>query len=315
MFGRETRMLLRHYLEHGTSKSALARELGVSRDTIHRWIRDGDLDRDLDDTPVPYGPRRPIPTKLDRYRADHRDSPRGVSGAVGRATARGDPRRRVHRRVLPADRVGAAAAARPDARAGGALRDAGRSPGAGGLRGVPASRGASATRLLVVLGYSRLLWCRFGARQDMRTLVTGLEDAFLAMGGVPQELLFDQMKAVITRDLRLQGGAWCAISSSSALRTIGASRRARVGPIAPRPRARWSVRCATSERISCTAARSSMTPTWRSSAPIGWSASPMRGAMPPRRRHHASASSATSDGCSCRCPHAATRRWCSMRRR
>lgn len=26
-------------------------------------------------------------------------------------------------------------------------------------------------------------------------------------GGVPQELLFDQVKAVITRDLRLEGGA------------------------------------------------------------------------------------------------------------
>jgi transposase len=59
----------------------------------------------------------------------------------------------------------------------------------------------------VVLGYSRMLWCRFGPRQDMRTLMTGLEDAFLAFGGVPHELLFDQMKAVITRDLRLQGGA------------------------------------------------------------------------------------------------------------
>ena len=46
MFGRETRMLLRHYLEQGTSKSTLARQLGISRDTIHRWIRDGDLDRD-----------------------------------------------------------------------------------------------------------------------------------------------------------------------------------------------------------------------------------------------------------------------------
>jgi len=34
MFGRETRMLLRHYLEQGTSKSALARRLGVHRDTI-----------------------------------------------------------------------------------------------------------------------------------------------------------------------------------------------------------------------------------------------------------------------------------------
>ena len=39
MFGRETRMLLRHYLGHGASKSAVARQLGVSRDTILRWIR------------------------------------------------------------------------------------------------------------------------------------------------------------------------------------------------------------------------------------------------------------------------------------
>jgi hypothetical protein len=36
MFGREARMLLRHYSEQGSSKNALARELGVSRDTIHR---------------------------------------------------------------------------------------------------------------------------------------------------------------------------------------------------------------------------------------------------------------------------------------
>jgi transposase len=41
----------------------------------------------------------------------------------------------------------------------------------------------------------------------MRTLLAGLEDAFLAFGGVPRALLFDQTKAVITRDLRLQGGA------------------------------------------------------------------------------------------------------------
>src|SRR5919206_3208016 len=69
MFGRETRMLLRHYLEQGTSKSALARQLGVSRDTIHRWIRAGDLERDLDDEAVRYGPRPPVPTKLDPYKA------------------------------------------------------------------------------------------------------------------------------------------------------------------------------------------------------------------------------------------------------
>ena len=45
--------------------------------------------------------------------------------------------------------------------------------------------------LLVVLGYSRLLWCRFYPRQDIRTLIDGLEDAFRSFGGVPQELLFD----------------------------------------------------------------------------------------------------------------------------
>ena len=68
MFGRETRMLLKHYLDQGASKSALARQFGVSRDTIHRWIRDGDLDRDLDGASVQYGPRPPVPTKLDRYK-------------------------------------------------------------------------------------------------------------------------------------------------------------------------------------------------------------------------------------------------------
>jgi len=61
-------MLLRHYLEQGSSKSALARQLGVSRDTIYRWIREGDLDRDLETMPVHYGPRPPVPTKLDPYK-------------------------------------------------------------------------------------------------------------------------------------------------------------------------------------------------------------------------------------------------------
>ena len=65
MFGRETRMVLRHFLEQGTSKSALARQLGVSRDSIHRWIRSGDLDRDLDGEAVRYGPRPSGLTKLE----------------------------------------------------------------------------------------------------------------------------------------------------------------------------------------------------------------------------------------------------------
>jgi DNA replication protein DnaC len=60
--------------------------------------------------------------------------------------------------------------------------------------------------LVVVLGYSRLLWVKFYPRQDMATLFAGLEDAFRHFGGVPRDVLFDQMRAVITRDLRLEGG-------------------------------------------------------------------------------------------------------------
>jgi transposase len=206
MIGRETRMLLRHYLEQGASKSALARQLGVSRDTIHRWIRDGKLDRDLDVEPVRYGPRRAVPTKLDTYKpiietrlaaypalsavrllAEIRAA--GYKGSYTQLTVfvrqiRPTPvPEPVTRFETPAGRQ--------------AQVDFARFQFAWGVR----------YALLVVLGYSRLLWCRFYVRQDMRTVIDGLEDAFRYFGGVPQELLFDQMKAVITRDLRLQGGA------------------------------------------------------------------------------------------------------------
>ena len=184
----------------------MARQLGVSRDTIHRWIRDGDLDRDVETAPVRYGPRRPVTTKLDAYkpiietrlaaypalsaaRLLEEIHAAGYAGGYSQLKA-------FVRRVRPAP------APEPVIRFE-----------------TPAGRQAQVDfahfrfpwgvryALLVVLGYSRLLWCRFYARQDMATLVDGLEDAFGYFGGVPQELLFDQMKTVITRDLRLEGGA------------------------------------------------------------------------------------------------------------
>ncbi len=34
-------MLLKHYLEQGASKTELSRRFGVSRGTIHYWLRTG----------------------------------------------------------------------------------------------------------------------------------------------------------------------------------------------------------------------------------------------------------------------------------
>jgi transposase len=64
--------------------------------------------------------------------------------------------------------------------------------------------------LVAVLGHSRLLWVEFAPRQDLRALVAGLEACFAAWGGAPRELLFDQMRSVLTRDDRLAGGGLVA---------------------------------------------------------------------------------------------------------
>ena len=66
--------------------------------------------------------------------------------------------------------------------------------------------GVDGTRSCVVLGFSRVLWLQFFTRQTMQHVFEGLEAAFSFFGGVPHELLFDQMKAVVTKDERDAGG-------------------------------------------------------------------------------------------------------------
>ena len=48
MINWEIRVLLTHYLEHCLSKSGIARQLGIDRRTINRWIAEGQLERDVD---------------------------------------------------------------------------------------------------------------------------------------------------------------------------------------------------------------------------------------------------------------------------
>jgi transposase len=198
-------MLLRHYLQEGLSKSEIARRLTISRETIHQLIRSGQLDRDLDAEPVRYKPRPPVATKLEPYRAmivaRLEAYPRlsavrlleevRAAGYTGGYTQVKEFVRMVRPREAPELVV------RFETPAGlQAQVDFGEFKFPWGKR----------YALVVVLGYSRLLWLRFYERQDMRTLFRGLEEAFAFFGGVPRELLFDQMKSVITRDLRLLGG-------------------------------------------------------------------------------------------------------------
>jgi hypothetical protein len=52
VYGWDTLVLLKHYLESGLSKTAIARQLGVSRRAIYHWSQTGQLDRELSGTPV-----------------------------------------------------------------------------------------------------------------------------------------------------------------------------------------------------------------------------------------------------------------------
>ena len=65
--------------------------------------------------------------------------------------------------------------------------------------------------LVTVLGYSRLLWLRFYRRQDDGGADGGgWRGRSSGSGGVPRELLFDQMRSVVVSDGRADGGTnWC----------------------------------------------------------------------------------------------------------
>lgn len=205
MIGWETRVLLKHYLEEGLSQAALARQLGISRRTIHRWIQSGELDRELDAESVRYSPRPKVARKIDPYtgiiqqRLDDFPELTAVrifeeikaAGYPGGYTQVKEYVREV--RPRPPEEPVVRFETEPGKQAQVDFAH---------FRFPWGRRYA----LLVVLGFSRLLWLRFYPRQDMRTLIRGLEAAFHFFGGVPQELLFDQMKSVITRDDRLEGG-------------------------------------------------------------------------------------------------------------
>ncbi len=196
-------MLLRHYLEQGLSKAHIARTLGIHERTIRRWIADGELDRDLDEPPH-YTPRPARLTKLSPFHALITERLR----AYPKLSA-----------VRIFDEI------RADGYTGGysqlsafVNRVRPRAPQEPVIRfetdpGHQAQADFAEIRLpwgkryalLVVLGYSRLLFVRFSERQDMQALFAGLAEAFTYFGGVPREVLFDQMKSVITADLRPVG--------------------------------------------------------------------------------------------------------------
>ena len=186
MHGWEMRMLLKHYLERGVSKAALSRRFGVSRRTIHAWVETGQLDRNLSTGGARYAPRSPAPHKLAPY--------------TGIIEARleefpGLSAQRLFDEVRAAGYPGGYSRVRDYVRA---VRP--REPTESVVRfETPAGRQGQ-----VDFATFTLPW---GRRHALVVVLTeGLERAFARFGGVPTELLFDQMRAVVLSDGRVGGG-------------------------------------------------------------------------------------------------------------
>lgn len=204
MYERTIRRRFWALLGRGLSVAANSRELKISRQTAYNWKRSGGGPGGRKGR-VRYGPRRGPGSVLDPFRewigsrlsaypelsavrlfSEIRDA--GYAGGY-------DLVKRHVREVRPRPRVEPVVRFETP-------------PGLQGQVDFAKFRLPWGKRhaLLVVLGYSRLLWFQFYRRETMEVLMRGLESAFAYFGGVPRELLFDQMKSVVIEDRRASGG-------------------------------------------------------------------------------------------------------------
>ena len=180
----------------GLSVSAIARQCGVDRKTIRKYI-----ERGLE-TPA-YGPRHARATVIDDFAGYLRERVTAYPGLTGR---------RLFRELKALGYQGGYTVVtdflrevRPAAERRYEVRFE-TPPGEQGQVDfaqfqVVFTDEPSTPRIVwlfsMVLGYSRLIWARFVAHQDLATVVRCHVAAFEALGGAPRELLYDRMKTAV----------------------------------------------------------------------------------------------------------------------
>jgi transposase len=183
----------------GVSISVIARRVGLDRKTVRRYIARG-----LE--PPVYGPRKPRTTKLQRFEHYLRERVTAFPQLSGR---------RLLRELRELGYTGGYSVLTDF------LRDIRPAPAPQFERRFETPPGRQAqvdfayfravfddqpeTEHVVwlfsfVLGHSRMLWGRFVAHQDLRTLLRCHAAAFEALGGVPEQILYDRMRTVFSRE-------------------------------------------------------------------------------------------------------------------
>jgi transposase len=181
----------------GVSVSAIARQSGLDRKTVRRYIGRG-----LE--PPAYGPRKPRARLLDPYIDYLRERVSAYPGLSGA---------RLLRELRERGYLGGYTAVTDylrDVRPPTDPRFEVRFETPPGEQGqvdfahfqVVFTDEPTTPRIVwlfsMVLGYSRLIWARFVVHQDLATVLRCHVGAFEALGGAPRELLYDRMKTAVT---------------------------------------------------------------------------------------------------------------------
>jgi transposase len=184
----------------GLTVSAIARQLGVDRKTVRRYIARG-----LE--PPGYGPRERRKRLLDPFIPYLRERVTAYPGLTGRRlwrelrdqgyaggyTAVTDKLREIRPGLPPAFEIRFETPPGEQAQVDLARFEVEFTDEPGAMRIV--------WLFSMVLGHSRLIWARFVVRQDLQTILRCHIAALEAIGGVPREILYDRMKtAVIGED-------------------------------------------------------------------------------------------------------------------
>jgi transposase len=188
----------------GLSVSAIARRTGHDRKTIRKYIERGM-------EPPAYKPREPGPSLIGPFEAFLRERVGRFPDLTGR---------RLWREIRDLGFIGAYSTVTEFLRG---IRPAEAPPFERRFETPPGRQAQAdfasfkvafedepgAERVVwlfsLVLGHSRMMWARFVAQQDLATVLRCHVAAFEALGGVPEQILYDRMKTAVLGEVDERG--------------------------------------------------------------------------------------------------------------
>lgn len=189
MLTREEAVEIRVLARRGESVRSIAKQIGCSRNTVRRYLRE--------ENAVRYKPRTPRPCKLDPFKGYLRlrvmqAQPRWIPATVllREIVERGydGGLTQLKQWLTPLKQPELEAVVRFETAPGKQMQ----------ADFTTVRRGRDPLIALVAtLGYSRASFVKFTSAEDAQTLCAALREAFDYFGGVPEHVLFDNTKAVV----------------------------------------------------------------------------------------------------------------------